>query len=411
MSLEKKFYQYTKKNHILKLDYLADKWGCQMWSIVELICNNYSDFPNVVFDELAVHLNYPDTHKWWYEYGYGFTNEKDERQFKRHITGRADQVSERLEKWSGKPDRHMSVFMHDGKWKKNFNDRNAKVRCPFIYLELDRGGDLEKAVEDADRFLAQFPVHDGVQLWHSGNTSIHIGIPSILFGDPIGVNTKVCGRGKLYYNLARMAGGNIRFDNDYFDPHMNKVEECNLEYERIYGKTPPDDPQRVRQGLEHFDPNIFYMNSMIRMPGTIHEKTEKEKTTVDFPSLRPGGDPKPWLLHWSYLAWEPIRKPGRKVKQVDVRKYDSFVIQFLLEHIRDLDPDRMNSAGWVHSLPSPFYEDTNPDVSVCVDPESKKFGHYKDFGNEDDNCDFVGFVSRIIGKSRRSAIDYINAKS
>lgn len=412
MSIEKQFLSYTKRNDVLKLDYLADKWKCSIQDIVNVICDHYNDFDCVKFDDLGVYLNYQDTEQWWYEYAYGFKNNEGERNFKRHITGKAESIGKKIAKSQSKPDQHMSVFMHDAKWKKKFNDPNSKVRAAYVYLELDREGSLDKAAEDADRFLQQFPYHDGVVTWFSGNTSIHVGIPTQYFGDPIGTNTKVCGRGKLFYNLARLIGGKIRFDNDYFDPHLSGVTECEEMYRELFDEEPPDDPQYVRQSLEHFDPNLFYMNSMIRMPETIHEKSGKPKTIVELPSFNPSGDEiKPYLLPLTYAAWEPIRKPGAAKQRADVRKYDSFVLKYYIEHVEGFDPDDMNSAGWVHSLPSPFYNDSSPDVSICVDPDSSQFGAYRDFGNEDDNCDFVGFVAKMIKKSRRTAMDYIKHKS
>lgn len=411
MSLEKTFARYTKKNDVLKLDYLADQWKCGIQDIVELLCIHYHDFPTVIFDDLGVYLNYRDTQQWYYEYGYGFTVD-GERKFKRHIVGKSQHVDKKLRTSQSKPDQHMSVFMHDNKWKKNYNDKYSKVRAGYLFLELDRAGDLNKAAEDADTFLKRFPYHRGIVTWFSGNTSIHIGIPTQYFGDPIGTNTKVCGRGKLFYNLAQMIGQDIRFDTNGFDPHMAEVSDCMELYEEIYGKTPPDDPQYVRQSLEQFDPNLYNMNSMIRMPGSVHEKTGKPKEPVTLPSFNPENEHiKPYLLALTYLGWEPVKRPGRSIQAVDVRKYDSFVIRFFIEHIEEFDPDNVNSAGWVHTLPSPFYNDTNPDVSVCIDPDSDKFGSYRDFGAEDDNTDFVGFVARIIKKSRRAAMDYIKQKS
>lgn len=151
---------------------------------------------------------------------------------------------------------------------------------------------------------------------------------------------------------------------------------------------------------------------MIRVPGSLHEKTGKAKLPVELPSFNPTNEEiKPYLLALTYAAWEPVRKREKKAKAVDVRKYDSFVISFFADHIEHFDPDDMNSAGWVHTLPSPFYNDTNPDVSVCIDQDSSKFGSYRDFGNADDDTDFVGFVAKIIKKSRRAALDYIRAKS
>lgn len=416
MNIEKHFFKYTKRNRILKLDYLAEEWNCEIQDIVNLICENYQDFDNVKFDNLAVYLDYNDTEQWWYEYGKGFINENDERQFKRHEKGKVDKIANKIAKSQNKKDQHISVFQHDRKWFKRYNDPNSKVRASFVYLELDREGDLQKAIEDTDFFLQNFPLHEGIGIWFSGNSSVHIGIPTAYFGDPIGVNTKVCGRGKLFYNMAANTCRNIRFPNSDllgFDPYFSTAEECMERFEELYDKTPPNDPQYVRQSLEQFDPNLFYMNSMIRMPDTLHEKTGKPKELINdqFSSFHPGNHIKPWLLAITYLSWEPQKKPGRTVRTIDVRGYDSFVIKFFFEHIADFDPDNINSAGWVHSLPSPFYEDHNPDVSVCIDPDSERFGSFRDFGNEDDNTDFVGFVSRIIKRSRRYALEYIKHKS
>ena len=412
MSLEQKFLKYIQSNNIMKMDHMADEWGCEMHEITELICKNYDLFTDVRFIDQAVYFDYDDHERWWYEFGRGVGSGED-RYFKRHQNVQSVDVADKIDKWEGKKDRHMSVFMHDDKWKKDFNDSNARVQAPYIYLELDRDGGIEDAVCDGIEFLDQFPYHRGIVTWFSGNSSLHIAIPTEYFGSPICTNSKACGRGRLYYNLAHAVGGNIRYDNDYFDPHMATVAECEDMYLELFDEEPLDDPQKLRQILEHFDPNLFYMNSMIRMPFSVHEKTGKQKQIINLPNHDPDNAPpiKPFLLHLCYGAWEPVRKPGRSNKFVNVSQYDSFVVRFYCENITNFIPEDINHSGWVNSLYSPFYEDTNPDVSVCIDPEHPKFGAYRDFGNSDDNTDFVGFVSRIIGMSRRAALDYIKAKS
>lgn len=410
--LESKFLKYIERNRILKLDHMTEKWDCEMEDITELICAHYDEFANLKFVDQAVYLDYNDVDQWYYELGRGVGSGED-RTFKRHKKAKANHIDKHLERWAGKEDRHISVFMHDEKWKKDYNDKNSKVKAAYVYLELDRGGGLEDAIYDANEFLKQFPYHRGVVTWFSGNSSIHIGIPTEYFGDPICTNSKACGRGRLFYNLAHAIGGNIRYDNDYFDPHLSKVSDCEEMYESIFEEEPLDDPQKLRQSLEHFDPNLFYMNSMVRMPGSVHEKSGKPKQVVELPAYDPDNSPeiKPYLLHLTYQAWKPVKKPGRRYKSANVSKHAPFVIRFFDEHIQGFDPDDMNHSGWVNSLYSPFYDDNNPDVSVCIDPESNMFGAYRDFGNADDNSDFVGFVAKIIKRSRRSAMDYIKAKS
>lgn len=411
MTLEDKLLKYTDRNTVLKLDYLADKWNCEIRNLAELICDHSNRFGEIVFADEAVYLDYQDNEQWYYEVGNGRTT-NGKRWFDRHHHIESHEIVSFIEEHEGLRDWHMSAFQHCNKWRKDFSDPHSQVRTPYIYLELDRGGDLDKAIEDAHQIITSFPFPRGVVAWWSGNTSIHIGIPSEYFGNPTCTNRKVCGRGKLFYNLARLCVGSARYDNESFDPHLSTVDQCKQEWQRLFGEAPVDDPQELRQTLEHFDPNIYYLNSMIRLPYSRHENGE-QKIEVDIPDHDPDSGPpiKPYLLDWTYQAWEVITPPGRSRSVTDVTEFDSFVAEFYMDHVEGFDPDQMNYQGWVTNCYSPFYEDHNPDVSICIDTDHKTFGKYHDFGNPDDNCDFVGFVSRITGFSRRKSLTFIRKNS
>lgn len=412
MTLEDKFLKYVERNRILKLDYLTGKWNCEFRNLVELICNHYDSFDNVVFSDEAVYLDYPETQQWYYEVAQGKeTNGK--KWFNRHNYIEVEQSADFITEHAGLPDWHMSAYQHDNKWIKDFNDKNSKVRVPYIYIELDREGDLDWAIEDAYKIIQRFPFQRGVTAWWSGNTSIHIGIPSVYFGNPTCTNCKSTGRGKLYYNLARKIAGSCRYPNGGFDPHLASLQQCERIWSTVFTEPIPDDPQRLRQLLEHFDPNIYYFNSMIRLPESKHPSDRGCKTIINFPDHDPDSGPeiKPYLLDWTYECWKPVNPPQANVKHVDVTDQESFVLDFYMQHVEGFDPEAANHQGWVTNCYSPFYDDGNPDVSICVDSEHPKFGKFHDFGNPDDNCDFVQFVSRITGWSRRKSLTYIRNQS
>lgn len=411
MTLEDKFLNYTERNRILKLDYLAEKWNCEIRNLADLICEHYDKFDNVVFSDEAVFLDYKDTEQWYYEVAQGKTT-NGKKWFDRHNYIEVEQSGDFIAEHAGLLDWHMSAYQHDRKWIKDFNDQNSQVRTPYIYIELDRDGDLDWAIEDAYKIIKRFPFQRGVIAWWSGNTSIHIGIPATYFGSPTCTNHRSTGRGKLYYNLARRIAGSCRYPNGGFDPHLASVDECSRIWNTVFSVPCPEDPQRIRQMLEHFDPNIYYFNSMIRLPESKHQSGGC-KQLVDFPDHDPnsGPDIKPYLLDWTYQCWQQVSGPKSKVKHVDVTDYETFVHDFYMQHVEGYDPDAMNHQGWVTNCYSPFYEDSNPDVSICSDPEHPQFGKFHDFGNREDNTDFLGFMSRITGWSRRKSLTYIRKQS
>jgi len=407
-TLTEQLLSYLQRAKMARLDQLAEEWGIDLEILTQIIAENYQDFRDAKIVNNLFILHHEDTEPWFYEIAQGYITSDDKYKMNRKNKLEVFKIDQFIEKHEWDEDYHMSVFMHDLKWFKNDQDHNSLVRADYVYVELDRDGDLDKAIEDANKIVAQFPYHTGIKTWYSGNSSIHIGIPALYFGDPIVQQRKSCGRGKLFYNLAHMIGGNCRFDNDGFDPWLATKEQCEEEYKRLFDEEPPEDPQRLRQQLEHFDPNLYNFNSLIRLPLSVHPKAGLRKQEVLMPSLREDDPPiGPYLLHWTYKAMTPVKVPRKHKASANVTKHANFVEKFYLEHVEGFDPDDINGSGWVPTLYSPFYDDENPSVSICIDEGNEQFGWYRDFGNPDDSMDFYDFVAKIKNISRRKAKRYV----
>lgn len=292
-----------------------------------------------------------------------------------------------------KTDQHISVFTHDRTWIEEV-ERNGKVASaqgrvvgvPYLYLELDRkvcpgSSPMQKATEDALSILSRFPFPDKVTLFTSGNTSVHMQIDARLFGSPIGPAGLICGRGKSAYNLAHMVAQDVRWKNGIVDVWNSPAHLVNAAHREIFGHDHADSRQR----LENIDPNIYGVNSLIRQPFSIHEKSGGVKdficgSSVDF------SDTPPYLLHWYAKALVPTR---RRVRQTTTIHNPDVIIDTLLKHF-DFDPDDANSSGWVRDVENPFYEDSSPDVALNLNT-----GTIHDFGNPDWQISFDEFLKRI----------------
>lgn len=343
-----------------------------------------------------------DNKNWFLEIGRAFTGSDGIFRFKRGEFAEASDFAKVAKKIKGK-DYHISVYWHDQHWLDGKNDTYIKPR--YVYIELDRGT-LQDAIVDAEKIVRSLSnkasyFEDGIYTWYSGNKSIHIGLDPRLFGSPETNARQTAGKGGVYYNIANMIAGWVRLGR-FFDPWMVPVEKCIETYAVKYGKLPPNDPQLVRQAIESFDPNLYNLNSLIREPKCIHRKTQNPKTPVMLsggvmlPTLMfiPNNLP-PKLLHVYLENYNrDIGEIRRKKTKSGSSLNDSFVTQYFDQYIEGFDADRVNSAGWVYECYSPFYDDHRPSVSVCI-AKGEGCGSFKDFGNMDDDCDFVDFVKRI----------------
>jgi hypothetical protein len=311
--------------------------------------------------------------------------------------------------YNNKEDQHISVFTHDESWITNYNKtgsvscRNTDMGVESFYLELDRPT-LKEAWYDANKILMKFDYPEAINLWYSGNNSIHIEINAQLFGSPMGSQHNLAGIGKLIYNLAHKIAGDSRHNNGLSDPYTIERAELFNEYKKTFNEEPDtSNIQKVRQSLETIDPNLFRVNSLIRQPFSIHEKGGKMKTKLKLDSFknfsyiknkekkredkeRFTNTLKPKLINWIYDCYEPkITK-----RSYSVSTDSDFIVKTFSKVFDYFDPDDANAEGWVNKLFSPFYEDTNPSVSVNIDT-----GYYQDFGEPTHSFNFYEFYGKI----------------
>lgn len=373
---------YIRKTNHLYLPRVAQDLGVSIEQVTQMIVDNNirGRMIGKVYTLNPVEIN------WYVEY----CNTKYDR---------GNYVPTHKLKFSKRKDQHHSVYYHDDKWKEyvqstgKLSATTSLVTSPYVYLELDRES-LDKAIEDAAKIYYGFEYNEAIQLFYSGNRSIHIAVDSTLFGMPVDEANKVTGIGKLYYNLAHKIAGDVRFGNGLIDSWTEPIETVYKVYQQTYGVTPPD-KQKARQRLENIDPNLFKLNSLIRQPYSIHEKTGKQKIPICPVALLAGDlvqaplkktTMPPHLLHWVYECYEP------KLKKPKPQKFhnETFIIETFSNYIEGFDPSDANEHGYCGDYYSPFYEDSNPSVRVNINT-----GYYYDFGMPDHQFDFVSFLKEI----------------
>src|SRR5690625_240290 len=286
-------------------------------------------------------------------------------------------------------DQHISVYAHDQRWlaqvienKKVSGTKDARVRVDVLWIELDRkdyegNASLIKAMEDAKKIRESFPYPEHMSLFTSGNNSVHIAVNGRLFGRPI-LSQKQTGRNRVAYNLAHKIVGDVRHRNGIVDVY--NTDKATL-YEEFGRK---GELQRIQRALENTDPNIYTHNSLIRLPLSLHEKTSKPKSLIEG-NFEMSYTP-PLLLDWYY---ECYNVPTRKKRVAKSYPY-SYIIRVFERMFEDFDPDEADGNGWVSNLYSPFYEDTNPSVSVNIEN-----GWYHDFGYQSDSLPFEEVLKRV----------------
>lgn len=292
-------------------------------------------------------------------------------------------------KQNQKEDQHISVFAKDRGWYNQTaatgsvkKEPNSKVKCFSIWIEMDRKyeGGYDAALKDATAWYENFDYPFSARLWSSGNQSIHIEVDGALFGYPQGYASKLCGRDGWIYRLVRRLTGNLRHPQlQLTDPWTDPEEKVKEAYAKLRRGKPK---QGYKQELESFDPNIYSYNSLIRAPWSIHEKGKGVKRIVagpdEFVPIKP---------YLGYLYIEELIKPSTKKKVVDIDVDSSYIIQEFSD-IPGFDPDDADSNGWVGKLYNPFYNDSNPGLSVNIET-----GQFWDFGDPDYQFGFTQYLA------------------
>jgi hypothetical protein len=387
-SLKKDIIEYTRKVKQIYLPYLWDKWGVEPEEFSKAFAS--AKIKGRMVDNLF-HLNPPESPDWY---------EVCDTKYKRGKYIHRNQLVKHFLN-NQKKDQHYSVYGHDKNWIENFTRsgsvscRNTYVAADWIYLELDRE-EVQKAYDDANFILFNFAYPDITKLFHSGNRSIHIQISTKVFGSPMGLQESVSGFGKLFYNLAHKIAGDARHNNGLVDPWTMNEETIKEEYETLFKTKVPNDIQSIRQSLETIDPNLFNVNSLIRSPFSIHEKTGKKKLPVDIQTQKPTVNPKlildfdhkfPYLIHWVYECYQPVI---RKKTYKTLTDNEDYICEVYSKYLDDFSPSDADSKGFVNGLYSPFYDDSHPSVAINIFN-----GMYKDFGNPLDTYSLEEFIARV----------------
>lgn len=306
-------------------------------------------------------------------------------------------------------DRHISVYKHNNEWLSNYKARgtvscsNTLVSPDWIYIELDRET-WKDALKDALKIYKKFEYREYMQLWFSGNRSVHIAVDARLFGSPVGEQDEVCGLGKLFYNIAHRICGDVRHDNGVVDPWLMDENELYEAYYNTFGEVDEKDLSVMKQKLENTDPNLYRINSLIRQPWSTHEKSGKAKVPIDpetgefMEKEFDINEPKPYLIHWVSECFEPKyqRKPYIKVD------LDEGVINQIYGVVEGFDPSLAGPNGWINGMYSPFYEDEQPSVAINVNS-----GLYKDFGEPTHTYGMVEFLAKYNNISNDEAKETI----
>lgn len=280
-------------------------------------------------------------------------------------------------------DWHIGVFAHDLSWVENFKQTGSVskggkyVTAPLLWMDIDRPGDpkaaLQAALDDAQKICEKLP-RDSYCIMQSGNKGVHIAITTKLFAQPCGTQVQLCGRGRLFYNLAHKIAGDVRWGNGLIDPHLAPNEVIIEKYMEL--DLPNTDTSQMRQVLETIDPNLYAPNSTIRAPHSIHEKTGKQKQMVGGFSLKDVLNYRgtPTLIHLLDECYEVKEKPNKYPKvRASFENIDKLYSEMFPG---EWDP---TVGTWLGPFYNPFYEDTHPSVNINTET-----GFFLDFGAPSD---------------------------
>lgn len=389
-SLVKELYSITRKTKRIYPPHYWNKLGCKPQDFTNALCQVWNTFSNPHIRNNLVDLT-GETEPFYYE----VCNTPYKRG--NYV------VRENLLDWcvaNQKENQHHSVFYHNQVWVDHIKSlggesvagvQNSVVGTDFLYLELDRKKQgLQKAIDDAIKIKVMFPYQDLIHLLYSGNNSIHIAVDMGLFGNPVGIQYKMCGRGKVFWNLAHKISGDVRYGNGIVDVYNTSKGDVIKSYVKEFDSL-PENADKCKQDMENIDPNLFYVNSLVRSPYSWHEKGKKQKTLLDIQDLWSNSlssnkrltkaTTKPYLLHWYYDCEEPTHKKSKKKVASNANSSD---IEEVFDTIfEDFYPEDANYNGWINGLHSPFYDDSNPSVAVNV-----VTGQYKDYGLLEHNFTF-----------------------
>lgn len=396
MTLANDILHYARKERKFFPPYLWDKLSVEPAEFTTALCEIWHLFKNpCVIDDYVV-TEAPNE-----RFVYEVCNTKYER-------GKYIEETQLYEwcKRNQKRDQHHSIVTHDTAWLNHVAKTgtvgrvyNSRVKMNELYIELDRKGDkapLKKAMLDAFVIRSNAAIAPYTSVFFSGNKSVHISINGGLFGTPIGRQDKLCGRGRLIYNLQQLIAQDVRFGNGMVDVWNEPSDVIINTHKELYGYVIENDIPTMRQHLENCDPSLCSVNSLIRAPFSWHEKGNKQKTLLNDVDLLLGMTSHniadwrvkapPLLLHLYYQALEPTYKK----KRVACNASSSYICEVFAKHIPDFDETEATAEGYVNGLYSPFYEDENPSVGVNIET-----GFYKDFGNIDHTFTFVEFLARV----------------
>jgi hypothetical protein len=372
--------------------YVAKKFNWSMEEFTARLCDIHREYPKMRVLANMLHLN-PAPHPMYFE----VCDTKYRRGNTIPTAGLWDHCLSNQKK-----DQHISVFTHDRKWIEEVESRGKvasaageMVGMDFVYLELDRKVTTDgtsaktKAILDASYIVGTFGHPDHIVAWFSGNNSVHIMVDGALFGNPIGPAKLYTGRGRTAYNLAHRLAGDVRHGNGLIDPWIADYDTVKLAYDKL--RLGPEHDQR--QALENIDPNLYSINSLIRMPFSYHEKSGGQKRMLDLPmcTFLPNKpvvfEPTPpYLLYKFYESIDPTVKRRRPTKTYD----EDLIISTYAEWFDDFDPDDADADGWVRELYCPFYDDHNPGVSINI-----QSGRLHDFGSPAFQMSFEEFLTYI----------------
>jgi len=404
MSLEKKLIQFSRKAPMWNYPLLCEHFNTSTQDMAEALANIWEELPRPVINNKLIYTDYDTTLPAYYEVC--------DTKYKRGKTIPKSKL-EVYSKNNKKEDQHVSVYLHDEDWKRHAEEEgNVKVRtstisADILYLEVDGQG-LEESMQIAYRIWEGFEYRDFMTFYTSGNRSIHIELPALLFGTVVDYANTVGGYGRLFYNLAHKVSGGARHPYGVSDPHFFNGNVIHRLYEKLTGKK-ADDLQQAKNYIQTIDPNIYNGNSLIRQRYSIHEKSgnPKEEVSIFDLATASGEIPtlmsyerklKPYLIDWTFECYNSKRK------KVDYTpSHEKTELDKAYSEIDDYDPADADSDGWCGPYCSPLYEDHNPGVYVNI-----QTGWYKDFGEPSHSFDVYEFYSRLKGIDRKEAEKKLN---
>lgn len=275
-------------------------------------------------------------------------------------------------------DMHMGVFAHDRSWVDNFRQTGSVsgggriVKAPVIWLDFDRSDPIA-AYDDAEFIIKKRKLSDEEYgLYFSGSKGVHLALHAGLFAHPTGDQNIMCGRGKFFYNLAHKFSSVFDYDIDVYMMDKKTITE-------LSGIKEPD---LARKSLEIIDPNLYGINSTIRIPESLHEKTGERKRLV-------GGSPvqeliytdvKPRFISMCDDAYQVKKKPRAHEYNTKVVAEDNMIDELYFAMFgEDYDPADADTNGYSGPFTNPFYNDTTPSLYVNINN-----GFFHDFGNQTD---------------------------